>query len=368
MSAEGADFTLSMEQESYDEGVNRITVIMTGKTPGESISMLHGWHLERLTEEGAEVVEIYYTEEAIESGKPDKDGFATIKKTIHIDRTPLTAGTYRLHATKHDGEKYVSVAYCTFRVRDPKDQPSEEESTTTATTDTKPAEAPLTVMLLMKIYTTQETHLRVFFRANERGVPLSRGDNWSVYRIEDGTRIHVGSQTAEYAIEGEEVGTNEFAEQTVALSISLTTGGNRQTLPAGDYELVFDSLGEGIVMPFTVVEGYGNNLTTDDPRQIVERGVFFWANGEPFINMTWGGERGVYPVRFTVEGESVDFSGLTTGDVVEMVMGEFVEETFPGHGYLYQLRKICDGSPSDLPAALIETMENMGYTVTEKQS
>ena len=116
MSAEGADFTLSMEQESYDEGVNRITVIMTGKTPGESISMLHGWHLERLTEEGAEVVEIYYTEEAIESGKPDKDGFATIKKAIHMDQTPLTAGTYRLHATKHDGEKYVSVAWCEFTV------------------------------------------------------------------------------------------------------------------------------------------------------------------------------------------------------------------------------------------------------------
>lgn len=122
MSAEGADFTLSMEQESYDEGVNRITVIMTGKAPGESISMLHGWHLERLTEEGAEVVEIYYTEEAIESGKPDKDGFATIKKTIHMDRTPLTAGTYRLHATKHDGEKYVSVAWCEFTVGIPAEQ------------------------------------------------------------------------------------------------------------------------------------------------------------------------------------------------------------------------------------------------------
>ena len=364
MSDRGVNFTISTEVENYPDGTGCITVIMTGKTPGESISMQGGWHLERLTEEGAEAVEISYTEEAIESSIPDKDGYATIKKAIYGTYTGggFPSGTYRLHATKHDGKKYVSVAWCTFTVGETED-PTPEYNTEDPTADNGLVEAPFRVMLLMKIYTTQETRLQVFFRAGERGVPLSRGDGWSVYRMEDGKRIHIGSQTAEYAIEGAEVGPEEFAEETLELSISRATGGACQSLPAGSYELVFDSLGNGVVMPFTVVEGGGDSLTTDDPHQIVERGTFFWADGDPFINMTWGVN--FYPVRFTVEDESVDFSGLTTGDVVEMVMGEFVEETFPAHGYLYGIRKICDGSPSDLPAAMVEAMEDMDYKITE---
>ena len=113
MAEQGADFTLSMEQESYPDGTNRLTVIMTARSPGKRISAMGDWHLERLTPEGAEVVGISYTEEALISAKPGRNEYATLKKSILGTGTGggFPAGTYRLHATEYDGEKYVSVAY-----------------------------------------------------------------------------------------------------------------------------------------------------------------------------------------------------------------------------------------------------------------
>ena len=118
MSTEGVNFTISTEQKQYPEGKGCITVIMTGKVKGEIISTPGGWHLERLTPEGAKAEEISYTEEMTFSAKPEKDEYATLEKTLYGTYTGggFPAGTYRLHATKYDGEKYVSVAYCTFTV------------------------------------------------------------------------------------------------------------------------------------------------------------------------------------------------------------------------------------------------------------
>jgi hypothetical protein len=110
---------------------------------------------------------------------------------------------------------------------------------------------------------------------------------------------------------------------------------------------------------------YQGGLQTDDPEKIVIRGTFFWADGSPYINLPWGGEPSVYPVFFTVENDSIDFSEMTSGDTVEMIIRNQVEETFPCHGWLYELCKLSDGSIEDLPDALIEAMEGQGYTVTE---
>ena len=195
MSSEGADYTLSMEQGSYDEGADRITVIMTGKTPGEAISMRNGWHLERLTEEGAEIVHIYYTEEAIEAVRPDKDGYATIKKTIHIDRTPLTAGTYRLHATRHDGEKYVSVAWCEFTVGDPgcltwdSDTLAPTEPETDPSAEYSPAiDRPYTISVTDTITmggtpVLGPKRLDVTIKAVEPGVALMLSTNYRIVKL-----------------------------------------------------------------------------------------------------------------------------------------------------------------------------------------
>ena len=122
MSDEGADFTISTEEAYYRANTNRITVIMTGVTPGKAISMTNAWYLEWLTDEGAKAVEIYYTEEAIESAKPPRNQYATISKYIHINDAKgyaLQPGTYRLHATVYNGEEYVSVAWCEFEVGEP---------------------------------------------------------------------------------------------------------------------------------------------------------------------------------------------------------------------------------------------------------
>ena len=169
----------------------------------------------------------------------------------------------------------------------------------------------------------------------------------------------------EIAYEAPDPDEKAFSLIDIDQSIRHVTGGKYTTLPAGDYELVFGSGSHTQVMPFTVVGDADAALTPNDSSQIVERGVFFWANGSPFINLSWGGE--VYPVSFSVETDTVDFSGLTTGDTVEIVMRNYVEEVFPAHGYLYSIRKLSDGTPSDLPAALVDTMADMGYTITETE-
>ena len=63
MSTEGVNYTISTEQEHYLEGTGCITVVMTGKAKVKIISTPGGWHLERLTPEGAKAEGISYTEE-----------------------------------------------------------------------------------------------------------------------------------------------------------------------------------------------------------------------------------------------------------------------------------------------------------------
>lgn len=476
MGKEGVNYTLSMEQASYAEGTTGITVILTGRNKGEEITTAGGgWHLERLTENGAEAVEILYHTIA-QMSHPSRNEYASLTCGMTA-MEPLTVGTYRLHATEFDGEKYVSVAYCTFTVGDPTTpedttadgveteveySPAEERLYTVTTPDGityGAAGLSITVMAveqgvslvphrnyrivklagpangegaacrqtaegveirptpengdyavfedwitlvnpdewlpgIYRLYalnydneyvdycdfaikgegnrswdlvmtkttiTTADTRLPLQFFAYVKGQPLGRGDAWSVYRIEDGKRVLMGSEATEIGLEGAEVAPDEFTVEDLNLSISYATGGSHKTLPAGSYELVYTAA--SITLPFTVVEDPNPPLTTDDPEKMVMQGVFFWANGEPFIHLPTMGD--VYPVRFTVENNATDFSGLTTGDVVEIIMGNYIEELFPSHSWLYELRKVSDGFPSDLPAAVRDAMTEAGYTVTE---
>ena len=483
MSDHGADFTISTEQANYDDGVLKITAVMTAKVAGKSISSYGSWRLEKLTADGAEIVPTYHTEEVIVSGKPPRKEYATIKKTIHVDGTPLTAGTYRLHATEYDGEKYVSVAYCTFTVGDPTDQtqggdteyednsfvivfppaadrpyavttadsieygatglgitvkateqgvplmphrnyrivklagpangdgavwiqtaeavevmPTEENGGYAVFKDSvtfmnpnqwlpglyrlyalnhneeyidycdfviQPGDSGLSFRLSMEQvrYTEEDTKLAILFEAYEPGRPISRGDCWTLYRMEGGERIYMGSQAAEYALEGAEIAPDEYAVEHYRPSVSLVTGGKYKTLPAGQYELVFEAGGaaSSVSLYFEVT---AVALTTDDPDKTVAQGTFFWANGHPFVNLTsWGSD--VYPVSFTIKNDSIDCRQLTTGDTVEIIMDAWVAETFPCQGTLYELRKDSDGEMTDLPAAMVQAMEEMGYVITD---
>ena len=121
MSDRGVNFTIATEVENYPDGTGCITVVMTGRDKGKVISNVGGWHLERLTPDGAVVEEISYTTEVIVSAKPGRNEYATVKQTLYGTYTGggFPAGTYRLHATTFDGEKYVSVAWCEFTVGNP---------------------------------------------------------------------------------------------------------------------------------------------------------------------------------------------------------------------------------------------------------
>ena len=114
MSNEGVNYILSTELENYPEGTDCIAAVITGKNPGETVYQPAAWKLERLTASGVSPVGLSYTEEAGYQD-PRADQYAQFTKKLYPTE-PLTAGTYRLHATRHDGEKYVSVAYCTFTV------------------------------------------------------------------------------------------------------------------------------------------------------------------------------------------------------------------------------------------------------------
>lgn len=349
MSTEGVNYTIATELEHYPKGATDITAVLTGKAKGESISTAGGgWHLERLTADRAEVVEIIYPCIA-QMHEPHRDEYATLVCSMTA-LTPLASGTYRLHATKHDGEKYVSVAWCEFTVGEivsESESESERESETEAEAVTSPEapKLPFTVTLTKSIYTTRETALSIHFRANEPGVPLSRGDCWSLYRLENGERIHLGSQTAEYAFEGEEVAPDEYAEEQYALSIRTATGGNHDTLPAGQYELIFDGYGEAL--SFEVLE------VPEDTGTCL---AYYLSSG---LLVFKGSATVAAP--FSADGYPVSYEGLTDGDLVEICMGNLILETWPCQIKVYAVRKISDGTIDNIPADLLEQLKEYGW-------
>ena len=469
MADEGADFTLSMEQESYPDGTNRFTVIMTARSPGKRISMWGGWHLERLTEDGAEVVEISFTEDALISAKPSRNEYATLTKSIFGTNTGggFPAGTYRLHATEYDGEKYVSVAYCTFTIGDPDETvtpptdetdppvleypPAAEQTYTVTTPETLEYGAtglPVTVMTtemgvdlmfhrnyrivklagpangpganlppdleavseppshahggyavfedtltllnpdqwlpgLYRLYalnwdeeyvdycdfvikgdhgrsyelfvrdtvTTAVPHISVQFISHRMGQPFGRGEKWDLYRIEDGKRTRMGGIAIESALEGRPVAPDEFAVDNDGVRISELTNGQYQTLPVGDYELVFSPDSYAVTLPFTVVE---------DPDKQLISGTFLWVNGDP---MLWDG--GQYLPTHLLATEDVSFDGLTTGDYIEVIVGA-IHETAPPTAQVYKIAtRALIGKPEYVSKEYVAWLAEMGYTVTD---
>ncbi len=342
MSDEGVNFTIATDMENYPEGTDLIRVVMTGKVKGEIFSTISGWHLERITEEGCDIVPISFGLLLLDSVKPERNEYVTLKKRIHIHDTTLMAGTYRLHATVYDGEKYVSVAWCEFTVGE---IVSESEGKTGAVTSPEASKLPFTVTLAQSIYTTWDTALSVHFRANKPGVPLSRGDCWSIYRIEDGERIHLGSQSAEYAFEGEDVALDEYAGEQYALSISKATGGNCDTLPVGEYELVFD--GYGSTFSFEVL---------DLPEDTITRFAYYLSSGLLILEGT-----NDVAAPFSAEGYPVSYKGLTDGDLVEIRMGNYILETWPCQIKVYAVRKVADGTVDNIPAELLEQLKENGW-------
>ncbi len=459
MSDHGVNFTISTEVENYPDGTNRITVIMTGKVKGKPIATIGGWHLERLTDDGAEVEAVSYTEVVTISAKPGRDEYATISKTLYGTNTGggFPAGTYRLHATKYDGEKYVSVAYCTFTIGDPEGEtrpvldypPAEEQVYTVEASDMtygsgdgvsvkitaveqgaslyemppafavvklagpanssdtgwdtmelvipeiKPSAQdggyavyrtelelgdgylpglyrlyaltsdgsnayvdycdftihsnetglPYSVTMSRSLYTEMNTHLSILFQAHEAGVPLSRGDCWSLWRVEDGKRISMGSQSAEYAFEGKEVAPDEYAEEYYSPTISLVTGGQHETLPAGQYELIFNE-GKGVILPFEVIA-----LPEDALEAGVGsvRGYILKEKNSPAVYLLSGS---TYPECLMLYYDRTDlgeaFDELNSGDYVELLAWNFIEPV-PPCATVGMVTKLRDGTLESIP-------------------
>lgn len=468
MSDHGVNFTISTEVENYPDGTNRITVIMTGKVKGKPIATIGGWHLERLTDDGAEVEAVSYTEVVTISAKPGRDEYATISKTLYGTNTGggFPAGTYRLHATKYDGEKYVSVAYCTFTIGDPEgerrpvlDYPPAEEQAYTVTTPNsiehgatglpitvkaaepgvdlmphrkynivklsgpangegadwlqtlegvlvRPDEAhggyavyddtltllspedwlpglyrlyalnhngeyvdycdftirsnetglPYSVTMSQSLYTEMNTHLSILFQAHEAGVPLSRGDCWSLWRVEDGKRISMGSQSAEYAFEGKEVAPDEYAEEYYSPTISLVTGGQHETLPAGQYELIFNE-GMEVILPFEVIA-----LPEDALEAGVGsvRGYILKEKNGPAVYLLSGS---TYPECLMLFYDRADlgeaFDELNSGDYVELLAWNFIEPV-PPCATVGMVTKLRDGTLESIPDIYDELLELYG--------
>ena len=457
MSDHGVNFTISTEVENYPDGTNRITVIMTGKVKGKPIATIGGWHLERLTDDGAEVEAVSYTEVVTISAKPGRDEYATISKTLYGTNTGggFPAGTYRLHATKYDGEKYVSVAYCTFTIGDPEGEtrpvldypPAEEQAYTVTTPDSiehgatglpitvkaaepgvdlmphrkysivklsgpangkgadwlqsleavlvRPDEAhggyavyddtltllspedwlpglyrlyalnhngeyvdycdftirsnetglPYSVTMSQSLYTEMNTHLSILFQAHEAGQPISRGDCWSLWRVEDGKRISMGSQSAEYAFEGKEVAPDEYAEEYYSPTISLVTGGQHETLPAGQYELIFNE-GMEVILPFEVIA-----LPEDALEAGVGsvRGYILKEKNSPAVYLLSGS---TYPECLMLYYDRTDlgeaFDELNSGDYVELLAWNFIEPV-PPCATVGMVTKLRDGTLESIP-------------------
>ena len=181
MSNHGVNFTIATELENYPDGTDLIKVVMTGKVKGEPFSGFNGWHLERIAEEGCEFIPISYGF-LLDSIKPDPNEYATMIVRIHIYGTTLKAGSYRLHATEYDGEKPVSVAWCTFTVGNPEDL-TWEESETRPTLDYPPAPEQMYTVTTPASIEHGATGLPITVKAAEPGVDLMPHRKYSIVKL-----------------------------------------------------------------------------------------------------------------------------------------------------------------------------------------
>lgn len=471
MSDHGVNFTISTEVENYPDGTNRITVIMTGKVKGKPIATIGGWHLERLTDDGAEVEAVSYTEEVTISAKPGRDEYATISKTLYGTNTGggFPAGTYRLHATKYDGEKYVSVAYCTFTIGNPEGEtrpildypPAEEQVYTVEASDMtygsgdgvsvkitaveqgaslyemppafavvklagpangsdtgwdtmelvipeiKPsaqdggyavyrtelelgdgylpglyrlyaltsdgsnayvdycdftirpnqADLPYAVSLTRTMYAEGFTTLSVTLKAYEAGVGIGGGNQWELYRVEGSHRTLIGSRSTEEAFEPPEVAPDEFCEVSRIVSILDLTGG--ETLPAGQYELIYDPSGFAVPLPFEVIA-----LPEDAIEAGVSsmRGYILREKNSSHIYLLSGS---TYPECHLLRYDPADlgeaFDELNSGDYVELLAWNFIEPV-PPCATVGMVNKLRDGTLESIPDVYDELLELYGIT------
>ena len=361
MSDHGVNFTISTEQKQYPEGKGCITVIMTGKVKGEIISTPGGWHLERLTPEGAKAEEISYTEEMAFSAKPEKDEYATLEKTLYGTYTGggFPAGTYRLHATKYDGEKYVSVAWCEFTVGSEQYPPETENS-------------PYNLSVPNTAYGS--VNITVTVTAKEKGEALPAiGRGWKIVKLAG--PANTGNTEITVLEYGVEAGDPPDADVYATYTESLILEDPSAWLP-GIYRLYdLNSQGESVThCDFVIYEEGHVPLSTEDPDRMVVPGIFLWADNTPMI-LLMDYYDGLYP-KPAVEGGTVyptllvndfrssrDRINARSGSVVEIVIGKKI--THPNHGDLYDLRVVAEGTLDDVNENWLIALRGTGYTITE---
>ncbi len=178
MSREEAPFIVSTEYKQYAPGDTAITVIITTASPGMPIEMHNAWHLERSTGQGYEVVEIAYTEEAIEARPSSADEYATISKQIRIPGG-LEEGEYRLHATKHNGTEYESISSCDFEVRVP--EAMTEYATAEPTVFQNASEAAINLHTFQAHYPTGTASVTVVVTNANVGKGLVLNNEWKLH-------------------------------------------------------------------------------------------------------------------------------------------------------------------------------------------
>lgn len=357
MSNEGVNYILSTELENYPEGTDCIAAVITGKNPGETVYQPAAWKLERLTASGVSPVGLSYTEEAGYQD-PRADQYAQFTKKLYPTE-PLTAGTYRLHATKHDGEKYVSVAWCEFTVGSELYPPEAENS-------------PYTLSVPNTTYGS--VNITVTVTAKEKGEALpaiNRG--WKIVKLAGPANTgNTNIVHLEFDVEASDPpDANTYATYTESLILE-----DPSTWLPGIYRLHdLNSKGESVAHCDFVIYGEGYTpLTTENPDHIVVPGIFLWANNTPMILMfefydgLWTTlsidgrvKTAIHPILLSDQTEG----GLNvrSGSVVEIVMGKKI--TYPNHGDLHGLRVVTEGTLEDVNENLLILLRGAGYTIQD---
>lgn len=360
MSTEGVNYILSTELKKYPEGTERITAVMTGKTKGETVYQAAGWHLERLTSDGAEPVGSFHTDDYVWH-EPDADQYARITKLIYIEE-PLTPGTYRLHATKYDGEKYVSVAWCEFTVGSEQYPPEAENN-------------PYNLFVPNTTYGS--VNITVTVTAKEKGEALPAiGRGWKVVKLAGPANTgNTGIMILEYGVEaGDPPDADSYATYTESLILEDSSA----WLP-GIYRLHdLNSKGESVAhCDFVIYEEGYVPLTTENPDRIVVPGIFLWANNTPMVvlmdfydelypepNPTYAATADMYPILLVNDQrDGGSNANLHSGSVVEVEIGKKL--TYPHYGDLYALRVVTEGTLNDVDPDWLTILQEAGYTIRD---
>ncbi len=240
-------FTVELAKTVYDTNDSYVTFHVLAKEPG-CLAYNEGWTLYKLVNGEKTYVAANKQGIGIQLAPESEDEYVDSDQPFYflalddLGRSTLDVGKYCLElpssSTDENGNPYI-MAQLYFEVVEGDTPPSLIEIPPLLDdSDVRGDLIPFTVELTQNLYDTNDEKIHFHICGKEPGF-FGRGDQWILYKIENGEKILIGERMVEIALECIPPSESEYYDKDEFLFISSICGPETKTLEVGSYCLEF---------------------------------------------------------------------------------------------------------------------------------